>query len=127
MEHKYLEEIEGLNETPYNYSENTGRNNYWRLQREEYGFDERETWSMDTTFFCWLYERLRMYQDIDFIDTEYHKFNVGEKELTQKECIEKMIKNSKRILIMNNFEEDYNVLKDETLDIWKACMGAMWW
>ena len=48
-------------------------------QREKYGFDERETWSLDFTFSCWLYEHLRMFLDIGgkIVDLNFYKFEIS--------------------------------------------------
>lgn len=35
-----------------------------RKQRKEWGFDARETFSLDGTFYEWLYERLRVYKEV---------------------------------------------------------------
>lgn len=128
MPHKYIEEISELKNTPYGWSENTGRDSKWRKEREEYGFDERETWALDTTFMYWLYERLTMFKNVNCINLDFHKFNINGKELTQRECIDKMIENCKSYITNNNIDDElsYN-LKNETLDIWKECIHSMWW
>ena len=60
MGHKYLEEIVDLKKTTYDNYSDTGRDEKWKEQREVYSFDEREVWNLDCTFFCWLYERLKI-------------------------------------------------------------------
>lgn len=37
MPHKYIEEISELKNTPYGWSENTGRDSTWSKEREKYG------------------------------------------------------------------------------------------
>lgn len=128
MSHKYIKEITDLNNTPYGWSENTGRDSIWLEQRKEYGFDERETWSLDITFFCWLYERLMMFKEVNIIDLDFHKLKINGEELTQGECINKMIDNCKAII--QSKDSDSNEIinkKDEVLNIWKECIYLMWW
>lgn len=79
MPHKYLNEI-GI-ESNYCCIFNTeeidnGKQEYFIEQRQIYGFDERETWSMDYTFATWLYEHLQAYKEFakEIIDLEFHKF-----------------------------------------------------
>lgn len=126
MAHKYIKEIVDLEKTPYGWSENTGRDSKWREERRIYGFDERETWSLDTTFFYWLYERLMMYKEIDFIDMDAPQFNVNGVTMTQRECIDKMISNCKEIILYEGIDLQKE-LKYEVLDIWKECLFSMWW
>lgn len=77
--HKYLEEL-GIKATDICIpnSENTEDSRMPRFldQREKYGFDERETWSLDYTFACWLYEHLKMYLDVNCVDLEFYKFDI---------------------------------------------------
>ena len=126
--HKYIEDIADIENTPYGWNVGDPRNIEWRMARETYGFDERETWSLDSTFMCWLYERLMMFKEVNHIDLDFHKFNINGKEMTQRECIDKIIENCK-IYIQNRYIDDelaYN-LKNETLEIWKGCIHSMWW
>lgn len=128
MNHKYIEEIMNIEDTPYGWAEHTGRDEMWAEQRKEYGFDERETWSLDYTFIYWLYERLKMYNKVNCINTDFHKFKVNGVEMTQQECIDAMIDKCKK-LITNRLISDENAynLKNEILDIWKECIHSMWW
>ncbi|APQ78824.1 MULTISPECIES: hypothetical protein [Clostridium] len=126
MAHKYVKEIIDLKNTPYGWSENTGRNSKWLEERRIYGFDERETWSLDTTFFYWLYERLMMFKKVNCINLDFHKFKIQGVELTQKQCIDKMICNCKKIITYQG-TDDLFTIKNETLDIWKECIFSMWW
>lgn len=51
----------------------------WKRQRDKYGFDERETWDICHSFYCWLYERLQYYvEHAEPIDLDYrHVFYDG--------------------------------------------------
>ena len=124
--HKYIEEFIDIEETLYGCCKDTGRDIQWKEEREIYGFDERETWDMGYSFFCWLYERLMMFKEIEFIDLNFHKFNINGKEMTQIECIDKMLDNCKEIILDGsvNLKTD---LREEVLSIWKECINALWW
>lgn len=47
-------------------------------ERSKHGFDSRETWSMNFTSACWVYEHLMMYKDIGgkVVDLNFHKFDI---------------------------------------------------
>ena len=69
MAHKYLENILPKGKSPYDFEcDDEIRNQKWEKEREECGFDERETWNLDFTFFCWLYERLMKYKEVSPVD-----------------------------------------------------------
>ena len=118
MNHKYIEEIMDIEESPYGWSKNTGRDEMWADQRKEYGFDERETWSLDTTFIYWLYERLRMFNEVNCINTEFHTFEINGKKLTQQECID--------IISKLRFNNDSNLFALERNEGLKAILGAIY-
>ncbi len=77
--HKYLNDI-GIKSNDccvFNTEEiDNERQEYFIEQRQMYGFDERETWSMDYTFATWLYEHLQAYKEFanEVVDLEFHKF-----------------------------------------------------
>lgn len=128
MKHKFIEDIIDIEETPYGWSKNTGRDEMWANQRKEYGFDERETWSLDTTFIYWLYERLKMFNEVNCINTDFHTFEIHGKKLTQQECIDIMIAKCKDYILDQGLDDNYSYnLKNEILDIWKECIHTMWW
>ena len=53
MAHKYLESLLPKGKSPYDFEcDDEVRNQKWESERLEYGFDERETWNLDFTFFC---------------------------------------------------------------------------
>lgn len=107
----------------------------WMKEREKYGFDSRETWCLEHIFFSWLYERLMMYKEkaSEIIDLTYHKFNIGGKEYTQMECIDKMLNLLEYILVSDidasDLDEEGILLKKKkkVLKIWSKILPAMWW
>ena len=62
---KYLEDI-GIDARNYatNFvSDDDDRNEIWQKEKEEWGFDSRETWCMDRIFIEWLYCHLMLFQE----------------------------------------------------------------
>ena len=75
--HEYLLEVFDEDHIPFPYSE------------EDYAaFDRRDTYNLDDTFACWLYERLRYFQDNACIDLTYHTFEIDGVVLNQEQCIQ---------------------------------------
>lgn len=69
------------------------------VQRARYGFDERQTWSLDYTMVELLFERLCMFQDLNFwqqTDGEICEFE-GEK-ITKRWAIDELIRLGELIL-----------------------------
>lgn len=84
MARKYLDEL-FISQTSRCFIPSTDDNStkdslveQYMEEREEIGFDSRETWQMHFTFACWLYEHLRAFQDFarDSGSLKYRKFNV---------------------------------------------------
>lgn len=126
--------------------EGSERDELFEKEREIYGFDSRETWSLDYVFYMWLYERLKMFVEIggQVVNLNYHKFDFKGKEYTQLELINMMIekleyyfnedaRDSKideyRKQGMGIVEADnkaYEPIK-EIGEIWALVLPAMWW
>lgn len=47
---KYLDDI-GVTQRPDTWNEDDVRQEQWVKEREEYGFDERETWALNFSFY----------------------------------------------------------------------------
>ena len=129
MAHRYIREIIDLEKTPYGWSENTGRDSKWREQRRIYGFDERETWSLDATFFYWLYERVKMYNEVNIVDTEsdFNKIRFKDKEFTLQNCIDFLLEKCKIIILNQGMSDSIIELEKEVLDLWRECYRLFWW
>lgn len=125
MKYKYLEKVVKIENTPYGWCPDDSRQKKWKKQREEYGFDERETWDLDYSFFCWLYSRLIMYKKIACIDLSFNKYKIKGKEITQAQCIDIMIKDCEKIL--RSKVDRYQKERNEVLNIWRICSKDMWW
>lgn len=81
--YKYLKDLnisESNMTCVYNTKEkeqDKGRRKRFRKQRKKYGFDERETWSLDYTLLTWLYSHLRMFLDNHGpVDLTFHHFDI---------------------------------------------------
>lgn len=129
MSRNYLDDI-GVTERPDTWCIDDPRQERWKEQREIYGFDDRETWSLDFAFYCWLYERLKMYLEVNFVDLTFHKFEYEGEELTQEECINRMLKGCEMYFkhedSWNISEEEWKIISDVT-KIWAIVWPAMWW
>lgn len=120
MKHKYLREL-FPNKLPFPYSE-----------EDYHDFDKRDTFSMDMVLVAWLYECLRFFQEeIDVIDLTYHKFNIDDEELNQKQCIDRMVKDCKIILLNDGAYgsefDKVNAAKDDLFKVLSKVYWAMWW
>lgn len=128
MAHKYLDEIgySGSKICLYNTEERedpkeSDRQERWDKEREEYGFDNRETWALDFTAATWLHDHLKMYIELggEIVNLSFHTFTipvlkeddvteepsgiseyaVENKELTQEEAIKLCIRYLERYIL----------------------------
>ena len=130
---KYLDEL-GIKfeDTPQGWNTEDGRQEKWKPERETYGFDERETWSLDYTFKLWLYERLSMYNDVNRIDTKYHKYFYKDKEITLQDCIDRILEGLKLDLTLDDYDakRDDKTTQDKIDDIlplFTLIFNNLWW
>lgn len=121
-------------DTPQGWNKGDSREEFWAEERSEYGFDERETWSLYYTVNLMLYERLCRYKDIaiNCINLEYHKFTYKGVELTQLECLNRMIEGLKLDLTLDDYDEKrkdpkIKELIDDVYPIYGLCKNALWW
>lgn len=131
---KYLDDLGiPMNEYGTNFmSDDDHRAESWAKEREEYGFDNRETWNLDRIFIEWIYTRVLMYKEYSIVDLDYHKFPYKDLEITQAEAIDKILELSKEILLMDDYYSIKNSEKTinnqrEICDLWKEVLPAMWW
>lgn len=130
MGHKYLEELETYR-GPYWGIEQDSRMKEWVDEKEIYGFDSTETWNLDTSFYLWLYEHLRMYKDkaSEIVNLHFHQFVFKCKNYYQDELIDMMLERI-RFLFSEEYDEfnnDHYDYVSETLEIWATILPAMWW
>lgn len=122
MEHKheYLLEVFGEKNIPFPFN-----------QEDYCEFDSRDTYSLDHTLVCWLYERLRYFQEGTIINLDYHKFDIDGEELTQAQCIQRMIDDCKVIMVGDLWKDEdskkMEVAKDDLFKVLSKVYWAMWW
>lgn len=93
IRNKYLDDL-GLKREQYatNFvGDDDPRTEKWKEERDTYGFDQRETWNLDHQFAEWLYSRLKMYDEVNCVDTSYYTFTIGDETLTQQECMDRIM------------------------------------
>lgn len=122
MKHEYLHELyqNGKLQFPYN--------------EEDYpDFDERDTFGMDYTLIAWLYEHLRYFQDhvSTVVNLNYHKFEIDGEELTQRQCIDRMVEDC-AVILKSDFwgfddQEKMEAAKNDLFKVLSKVYWAMWW
>ena len=128
MAHKYLESLLPKGKSPYDFEcDDEVRNQKWKKQQEEFGFDERETWNLDFTFFCWLYERLKRYKEINCVDLSCKIVKVNDEEKTLEEWIDIMINNAESLILIDMISEEKIDLAEFTIEIFKQTIFYLWW
>lgn len=125
---KYLKDINlKYGETPQTMLKGDSRSLQWEQERKIYGFDNRETWSLDYTLALFMYQRLLMYKELNCIDTDFHKYEYENKTITYTECLDRMIEGFKiKILINLPNEEQYKKICD-AYKLIGVCHNELWW
>jgi len=100
----------------------------WMKQRKKYGFDDRETWNLDQSFYEWIYTRFTMYKKVTNADLSRNtiKLNNGE-EISLGEAIDIVIKGFKKSLLENDWISDNNDPPHEVWEVLEKVMPHMWW
>ena len=128
MAHKYLENILPKGKSPYDfYYDDEIRNQKWEKEIQEYGFSERETWNLDFTFFCWLYERLKKYKEVSPADLSCKIVKVNDEEKTLEEWLDIMINNAESLILVDIYSEEKIDLAEFTIEIFKQTIFYLWW
>ena len=104
------------------------RNKEWKKERKKYGFDSRDTWNLDSTMAELLYERLKMFNEVNIIDTNYHTIEIDSVEMSMQEAIDELLKSLKLRLTDKDLEVAYNH-EVRAWTIWLKLIekGIMWW
>lgn len=132
---KFLEDI-GLK--PHQYGVNfimgkDKREKEWRRERKSYGFDNRETWNLNSQFVEWLYSHLKMYLDKadEIINLEYYTFEFEDQEFTQRAAIEYIMDACVMYLTnryaFNDKEEESIKEMQKAIQLWGLIFPTMWW
>lgn len=145
MGHKYLDEIPFF--TKYDkisfpnakIKKNDSRKKVWKKERKEYGFDSRETWSMDFTLACWIYEHFKWFLDNAPIDLTLHKLDievvVNENDDSLKTEVQKVSQKEAIEYVLRYFEYYFRQCCTDIEDQYYICamrivtelMPFMWW
>ena len=133
MGRKYLEDI-GITDRPdmWNTWElHDEKEKEWEEMREIYGFDERETWDIRTSFHLWLYERLKMFLEVcNFgLDDDNLTFNFYDKRYTLRQMINMALE---RLEFSFSSEYDNSDLKQYSYvadieRIFEIIISCLWW
>ena len=123
MKHKYLYEL------------TSNKDNLFPFSEDDYpDMDVRDTWNMDHVIVLWLYERLRFFQEeaSKTVNFDFHKFEIDGEELTQMQCIDRMVKDCKTLILADYVlsseeREKAEAAKDDLFKVWSAVHFAMWW
>lgn len=120
MKHKYLQEL------------NAHPDQLFPFLEEDYpDMDVRDTWNMDSALAAWLYERLRFFQEeaSQIVDLHFHKFEIDGEELTEMQCIERMIEDCKVLILSDDYEEYEEMVaaKDDLFKVLSKIYFALWW
>lgn len=125
---KYLDDL-GLRIDEYGTNfmkDNDPREIKWRTERELYGFDNRETWNLDSIFAEWLYSHLMMYRETCIVNLSFYKWTFQGKEYTQEEAINVICKLCKNYILDCDDKENIVGLQNATR-LFADILPAMWW
>ena len=130
QKNKYLEEL-GLKKKDYGVnwlSKSDYRMRDFNYEKEMYGFCSAETWNMDRIFCEWLYSHCKMYLEITDgkVDLEFHSVEIDGEEVTQLQCIQRILKLTGEALTESDGEAATMKLREAIL-IWAEVFPLMWW
>ena len=135
---KYIQDL-GIDfkDTPQGFSLNEKKAKEYAEQRKVYGFDARNTYSLDLTIKLYLYENLCMYNEVNKIDTSYHKYQFKGEEITLQDCIDRMLESLKLdittplICEARNGDSEEAIKAQEKMNEWleliPICLRDLWW
>lgn len=100
----------------------------WAAERKVYGFDSRDTWSLNTVMLQLLFERLSLYFEKadERVDLTYRTFEWEGRTATQRELILELLEECKQALK----DDSEELPADFTQNIWRKWAliePAMWW
>lgn len=125
---KYLDDLsyETLEEQTSDAKRKTKKR--WEKEREKYGFDERDTWNLDTTMVELLYERIMMFMAVNNVNLDFHTIEVNGKSDTLHNWLIKLIQLCTSYLTCEEFEsvESFQMTK-EIWTIWSGVDTYVWW
>lgn len=145
MGHKYLDKIPFFTKNDKicfpnaKIKKNDKRKKIWKKERKKYGFDNRETYSMDFTLACWIYEHFKWFLDNVPIDLTLHKLDieviVNENDDSLKTEVRKVSQKEAIEYVLRYFEYYFKETFSDRGDQYHICamrivaelMPFMWW
>ena len=131
MARKYLNEI-GIDDNFMDFDPDDKRWGLWNKEIEECGFASYETWGLDIHFYIWLYERLKMFLEVNGSDpclNNKHEYKGS--NYTRTELICQMLHGCELALLeefkLKCLTEDEWKSIEEVRWIWATIMPYMWW
>lgn len=115
MKHKYLHELlDGKLFFPYD-------------EEDYHDFDKRDTYNMDNTLVAYIYEMLRFFEEeaSKVINLNFNKFTIDGEELTQMQCIHRMIDDC-TIFLKGNMYKDGEKMDAAKTDLFKVLNEVFW-
>lgn len=134
MGRKYLKDL-GLDKRDYNYISRRWfkdkRIFRWIREKFIYGFASYETWSLDYTYYLWVYERLSMFWDKskDIVSWEETKFEFEGRTISMAEAIPMMIEGfgaGCKDYLINPNDEEFEKLRIAN-SLWAITVNWLWW
>lgn len=118
---------------PWKWNRDDDRNKEWKQVRKEYGFDERDTWSMYYTFTILIYERLKYYRDhapvdMDHVDDTFgcNLYMFEDKEIIFGAAIDRILASFEKFLTSEHrdgFDEEFT----RCWALLGVIMPGLWW
>lgn len=113
----------------------------WKKERKKCGgWDERSSWNLNTFMVEQIYTWLKIYMDHadGFVDLSFNKFDIDGKQLTQRECILRVISDIEFWFLNNDADEkEFAIYKElaaqaqtyieDAFKILGIIMPALWW
>jgi len=99
MARKFLDDL-GVDYLAKDDSFGDEREAEWAAEREIFGFDMRDTWSLDVVMLQLLFERVSAYLQVapEMIEVDYELFEFEGVKYTQREAIEKLLADLRIVL-----------------------------
>ncbi len=118
---------------PWNWNKGDKRQEEWKKERKEYGFDERDTWNLNYSITILVYERLKYYREfapveMDKIDFS-HTYEVDGEKMAYGTIVDRILKGFESYLGTDDIRFDEDVYK-EYQECWKLLgiiMPSLWW
>lgn len=107
MGRKFLKEL-GVKPIEEVTEQDDPRRVKWGREREEYGFDSRQTWVLDTTMIELLYERILLFEELSILDRSEKVVEVDGVEILFPDVVKEIVTLCEKILT-TDCEESYSL------------------